>query len=84
MPMRRNTIGQRLNIVRGQIAGLIKIIEKGEDCRKVTAQFYAVNSGIKEAMALYFKENLFSCLRPNSPRKRKTINFLLKEAIKNK
>jgi len=82
--MRENTIIQRLNIIKGQIDGIIKMIERKESCRKTTAQFYAVNSGLKRAMELYFKENMTFCLKSLNLKSRKTIEFLLKEIIKNK
>ena len=82
--MRKNTIVQRLNIVKGQIDGLIKLIEKKEDCHKITTQFYAINSGSKKAIEMYFKENIDSCLKTVNFKKKKTVNFLLEEIIKNK
>jgi len=82
--MRKNTIIQRLNIVKGQVDGLANLIEKKEDCRKITEQFYAINVGLKKAIEMYFNENLSSCLKSVNLKKRKTIEFLLKEIIKNK
>jgi len=82
--MRKNTIIQRLNILRGQCNGLANLIEKKGNCREVTEQFYAINSGLKKTIELYFKENLTSCLRSINLGKRRTIEFLLKEIIKNK
>jgi DNA-binding FrmR family transcriptional regulator len=82
--MRKKTIIQRLNIIKGQIDGLANLMEKREDCQKVTEQFYAVNIALKKVVELYFKENLTSCLKSINFKKRKTINFLLKEIIKNK
>jgi len=82
--MRKNTIIQRLNIVKGQIDGLANLIEKKEGCRKITEQFYAINVGLKKAIEMYFKDNLSSCLKSINLKKRKTIEFLLKEIIKNK
>jgi DNA-binding FrmR family transcriptional regulator len=82
--MRKNTTVQRLHIVKGQIDGLINLIEKQEDCRKVTEQFYAINAGLKKAIEKHFKDNLSSCLKSVNLKRRKTIEFLLKEIIKNK
>lgn len=82
--MRKNTITQRLNIIKGQIDGLAKLIEGKEDCRKITEQFYAVNVALKKVIEMYFKENLTACLKSINFGKRKTIEFLLKEIIKNK
>lgn len=82
--MRKNTTIQRLHIVKGQVDGLINLIEKQEDCRKITEQFYAINAGFKKAIEAYFKNNLSSCLKSINFKKRKTIEFLLKEIVKNK
>ncbi len=83
--MRKITLEQRLNIIKGQIDGLTNLIDKKEDCRKIISQFYAINSGIKKAIELYLTENLNFCLKtvPNL-KSQKTINFLLKEIIQNK
>lgn len=82
--MRKNTTIQRLNIVKGQIDGLINLIEKQEDCRKITEQFYAINAGLKKAIEVHLADNLSSCLKSISAERRKTIEFLLEEIIKNK
>ena len=82
--MRKNTITQRLNILKGQIDGLANLINKKEDCRKVTEQFYAINVGLKKVIEMYFNENLSLCMESINLKERKTIEFLLKEIIKNK
>ena len=82
--MKKNTISQRLNIIKGQVEGLSRLIENKENCRKVTEQFYAVNLGLKKVIEIYFKNNLSSCLKSVNLQKRKTIEFLLEEIIKNK
>ena len=81
---RKNSLIQRLHIISGQINGLAGLIEKNENCQKITGQFYAVNSGIKRVMELYFKENLETCFKFSSLKDKKKIDFLLKEIIKNK
>lgn len=80
----KRTITQRLKIIRGQINGLIRLIEKEEDCQKVTAEFYAINAGLKRAIELYLRENLDSCLVKISSKRKRIIHFLLKELIKAK
>jgi len=82
--MRKNTTIQRLNIIKGQVGGLSNLIEKKDDCRKITEQFYAINVGLKKVIEMYFNENLSSCLKSINLKKRKTIQFLLKEINKNK
>ena len=82
--MTKRTLPQRLNIVKGQIDGLSRMIENDESCRKVTEQFYAINSSLKRVIEIYLKENLNSCLVSLSPQRKKVANFLLEEIIKNK
>lgn len=82
--MRKNTPVQRLNIIKGQIEGLSSLIEKEEDCRKITEQFYAINVGLKKVIEAYFKDNLSSCLNSVDIKDREDIEFLIKEIIKNK
>jgi len=82
--MKNNKLIKRLNIIKGQIDGLAKLMEKNEDCSKVAEQFYAVNAALKKVIELYFKENLASCLKSINLRKKRTIEFLLKEIVKNK
>lgn len=82
--MRKNTVNQRLNIIKGQIDGLAKLINNNASCQKTTEQFYAINLALKKVIELYFKENLNSCLMSINLEKRETIEFLLKEIIKNK
>ncbi len=82
--MRKNTVVQRLNIVRGQIDGLVNLIEEKENCSKVAEQFRAVDAALKKAIEMYFKENLTTCLKSVNRKDKRTIEFLLKEIIKNK
>ena len=82
--MRKNTAIQRLRIIKGQIDGLIKLIEEKKECDKVTGQFYAINAGLKKAIEIYFKDNMSSCLSSIDLEERKTIEFLLEQIIKNK
>jgi hypothetical protein len=39
---------------------------------------------LKKTIEMYFKENLTTCLESINLKKRKTIEFLLKEIVKNK
>ena len=82
--MKKNSIIQRLNIIKGQINGLTTLIEEKENCCKVTEQFHAVNVALKKTMELYLQENLTSCLNSINFEEKEAINFLLKEIIKNK
>ena len=81
---RKNTLIQRLNIIKGQVEGLADIIDKKGPCKKITEQFSAINSSLRKVIELYFKENLDTCLKSIDLKNRETIELLLKELIKNK
>lgn len=82
--MRKNTISQRLNIVKGQLEGLSKLIDEETDCKKVTAQFKAVSSAFKKIMEMYLKENLECCMKDMKLKNNKNAEFLIREIIENK
>jgi len=83
--MSKRTLFQRLNIIKGQIDGLAKLIENDEkNCQRVVEQFRAIEAAFKKVMELYFEKNLISCLSLRNVRNKKTINLLIKELIKNK
>ncbi len=82
--MGEKNIQQRLNIIKGQVEGLANLIEKGEDCQKITMQFYAINIALKKVMEKYCKENISSCLSSLNSKEKKEIEFLLEKIIKNK
>lgn len=80
--MRKNTISQRLNIIKGQLDGLGKLIDDNSDCQKVMAQFKAINAALKKVIEIYLKENLECCMK--GVKKNKDAEFLLKELIESK
>jgi DNA-binding FrmR family transcriptional regulator len=81
--MRKNTLNQRLNIVKGQIDGLSKLIETKGPCKKITEQFSAINAGLRRVIELYLNENLETCLKSIDAKNRNTIETLLSGFIKN-
>lgn len=80
--MRKNTLNQRLNIIKGQIDGLARIINEKGTCRKAIEQFQSVNSGLKKVIELYLKENLEACFQSINSKEKEEINFILGEVIK--
>ena len=82
--MKKHSIIQRLNIIKGQINGLTVLIAKKENCCKVTEQLYAVNVALKKTIELYLQENLTSCLKSINFEEKEAIDFLLKEIIRNR
>jgi DNA-binding FrmR family transcriptional regulator len=81
--MRQNTPIQRLNIIKGQIEGLIRLLEKdSQNCQKITEQFYAIEAALKKTIEIYLKENLAVCLKTVKGAHKKDVDFLIQEIIK--
>jgi DNA-binding FrmR family transcriptional regulator len=78
------TTQQRLNIIKGQIEGLSKIIERKAPCKKIMEQFQAINSGLKKTMEAYFKENIEICLEKMDKNTKEEIGTLLEQILKSK
>lgn len=82
--MRKNSISQKLNIVKGQIEGLSKLVDENSDCQKTIVQFKAISGALKKIMETYINENLASCMKDMKLKQNKNAKFLLKEIIKSK
>jgi DNA-binding FrmR family transcriptional regulator len=80
--MRKNSITQRLNIIKGQITGITNLLEQKEDCKNVIIQLNAVNTAFKRVIELYLQDNLECCLNKIDLKNKETINVLLKTLIK--
>jgi DNA-binding FrmR family transcriptional regulator len=63
MPKRgKASLQDRLHRIEGQIRGVERMLERGDDLEKVTTQLQAVNSGINrvklEVVKKYIRQNL--------------------------
>ncbi len=76
-------IKKRLAFVRGQLDGLVRMIDAGKDCSAVIIQFKAAKAGLEKAGALFTKNYMLECL---AKKKTKTsaadLEKLLIEAFK--
>jgi DNA-binding FrmR family transcriptional regulator len=63
------TTQQRINNAVGQMNGIVRMIESGDDCFKVVVQFKADSSALKRAMAAYIQDQAESCFRKNASAK---------------
>ncbi|MCL6573724.1 MAG: metal-sensitive transcriptional regulator [Bacillus sp. (in: Bacteria)] len=52
----------RLRRIEGQIRGILRMMEKGEECDKVINQLSAANSALNHTMGVIVSENLKYCL----------------------
>jgi DNA-binding FrmR family transcriptional regulator len=53
----------RLHRVQGQLAGVARMIEEGQECRDVARQLSAASKALERASAQYLVANLTACLR---------------------
>ncbi|EZH66572.1 hypothetical protein DH09_11670 [Bacillaceae bacterium JMAK1] len=53
----------RLKRVEGQLRGVLKMMEDGEDCRDVVSQLAASRTAIDRTMGVIVSENLVECVQ---------------------
>ena len=58
----------RLNRVAGQINGIVKMIEHGEDCEQVLVQLHASTCALKKTSNLILKSHLNTCVKSSIER----------------
>lgn len=78
--MEDQKILRRLNIIKGQIEGLARLIETKADCEKILPQLKAVKNAFASVSTEIVKEGLESCLQ--DPSKKDKLNVLLAELHK--
>lgn len=71
----------RLKRVEGQIRGILRMMEQGEDCRHVVSQLSAARSGIDRAIGLIVGTNLEECLRTQLENGKESAEDLINEAV---
>lgn len=58
----------RLNRIDGQIKGIVKMIENGEDCEKVLIQLHACTCALKKTSNIILKNHLNVCVKESIAR----------------
>ncbi|WP_413377239.1 metal-sensitive transcriptional regulator [Alkalihalobacillus sp. 1P02AB] len=53
----------RLKRIEGQIRGVLKMMEEGQDCRDVVSQLSASRTAIDRTMGVIVSENLVACVQ---------------------
>ncbi len=68
----------RLNRIKGQIEGLVKLIENDKNCEELFVQFKAVKSALNSTFAKFLELNLKNCLQKKETEKlHKLIKMLI-------
>lgn len=55
-------IKNRMKRIEGQVRGLLKMMEEGQNCRDVVTQMSAVRSALDRTSALIVSDNLQKCV----------------------
>lgn len=53
----------RLRRMEGQLRGIQRMMDEGQDCKDVITQLSAVRSGIERTIGVVVSENLIECVR---------------------
>ena len=70
----------RLKKVSGQILGIIKMIEREEECEKVVTQFQAAKAALDNTFSLVLTRNLQDCMsRQDSDNVEKILKLISKK-----
>ena len=70
----------RLKKVSGQIQGIIKMIEREEECEKVVTQFQAAKAALDNTFSLVLTRNLQDCMsRQDSDNVEKILKLISKK-----
>jgi|AntAceMinimDraft_18_1070375.scaffolds.fasta_scaffold01148_8 DNA-binding FrmR family transcriptional regulator len=76
------SLPQRFNIIKGQIDGISRLIEKEANCRQVIEQLSAAQAAIKKITELYLQDHFKACFYSFNVKKKKEWEFLLREILK--
>lgn len=73
-------VKNRLKRLEGQIRGIIRMMEEGDDCKDVVTQLSAVRSAVDRAIGLVVAKNLETCIR-DAQEKGASSEEAIKEAV---
>ena len=72
----------RLKRIEGQIRGVLRMIEAGDECKDVITQLSASRSGIDRTIGLIVSTNLIACIdNEESLENPQSREILVKEAV---
>ncbi len=79
----KNSMGDvilRLKKVAGQVEGLVRMIEKGEECSKIITQFQAAKAALDNTFSLVLHRDLKECMsNDDSENVEKILKLILKQ-----
>ncbi|KPL59987.1 metal-sensitive transcriptional regulator [Rossellomorea vietnamensis] len=73
-------IKNRIKRVEGQLRGIVRMMEQGEDCKDVITQLSAAKTALDRSVGLIVSMNLVECVR-DSHETGENTEELVKEAV---
>ncbi|MBM7583577.1 DNA-binding FrmR family transcriptional regulator [Bacillus pakistanensis] len=70
----------RIKRAQGQISGVLRMMEQGEDCKDVITQMSAAKTALERSIGLIVSMNLVECVK-ESQEKGEDTEALVKEAV---
>ena len=64
--VRRKDVAGRLKTVEGQLRGVRRMVEEGEDCLAIATQAAAALEGLRRAMKIVLRNYMDDCLGPEA------------------
>lgn len=75
-----NKTKSRLKRIEGQLRGVLRMMEEGQDCKDVITQLSAVRSGVDRTIGVIVSENLVECVK-NADGDEAKMNEMVQEAV---
>jgi len=72
----------QLKIAKGQMEGIIKMVESGDRCANVLTQISACDKVLKRSASLLMENNLLNCAKEATKKDRGTFEKNMEELIK--
>ncbi|TYS91645.1 metal-sensitive transcriptional regulator [Rossellomorea aquimaris] len=73
-------VKNRIKRVEGQLRGIVRMMEQGEDCKDVITQLSAAKTALDRSVGLIVSMNLVECVR-DSQESGENTEALVKEAV---
>ncbi|MGM0750951.1 MAG: metal-sensitive transcriptional regulator [Bacillota bacterium] len=73
-------VKNRIKRVEGQLRGIVRMMEEGEDCKDVITQLSAAKTALDRSVGLIVSMNLVECVR-DSQETGESTEDLVKEAV---
>ena len=73
-------VKSRIKRMEGQLRGILRMMEEGQECKDVITQLSAVRSGVDRTIGVIVSENLVNCVK-ESEGNEELMNGQIKEAV---